>query len=280
MFTYKGKTALVTGASSGIGRAFANALAKKGMAVVLVSRSEAQLQKLAQEITQIHRVPTQVIATDLAKEGAAAEVYQEAQKRGLTIDLLVNCAGFATQGYFEALDPQQEQQEVMVNTACVVGLCHAFLPQMLARGGGGLINVASMMGFQPTPFMAVYGASKAFVLSFSEALSEEYRSRGLSVVALCPGPTQTSFFHTLGTDEAWSGPRRTPEQVAATGLKALERGRSVAVDGAVNSITALLPRFLPRPLVARIAGSFARPQKTAQETAQKAGQQAHPVPQV
>ena len=275
MFIYKGKTALVTGASSGIGRAFANALAKKGMAVVLVARSEAQLQKLAQEIMQIHGVSTEVIATDLAKEGAAAEVYREAQERGLNIDLLVNCAGFATQGYFEALDPEQEQQEVMVNTACVVGLSHAFLPPMLSRGGGAVINVASMMGFQPTPFMAVYGASKAFVLSFSEALSEEYRSRGVRVVALCPGPTQTSFFKTLGTDEAWSGPRRTPEQVAATGLKALERGRSVAVDGTTNAITALLPRFLPRPLVARIAGSFARPQ----ETAQKAGQQASPLPQ-
>lgn len=265
MFTYNGKTALVTGASSGIGRAFAHALAQKGMTVVLVARSEEPLQKLADEIRQGHKVDAEVIAADLAKEGAAARVFQEAQKRGLTVDLLVNCAGFATQGYFEALDPQQEHQEVMVNTACVVGLSHAFLPEMLARGGGGLINVASMMGFQPTPFMAVYGASKAFVLSFSEALSEEYRGRGLRVVALCPGPTQTSFFKTLGTDEAWGGKRRTPEQVAATGLRALEQGRSVAVDGAVNSVTALLPRFLPRPLIARIAGSFARPQEAAQK---------------
>lgn len=264
MFTYKGKTALITGASSGIGEAFAHALAQRGMSVILVARSEERLRTLAQDIIQKHSVRAEVLAADLGRADAAKFLQETIHQRGLTVDLLVNNAGFGTRGYFESLDPLREHQEILLNVAAVVSLTHAFLPDILARGGGGLINVASTAAFQPVPFMAVYGASKAFVLSFSEALTEEYRGRDLRVVALCPGNTETPFHSTVGEENTF-GKSRTAEQVVSTGLRALDGKGGVIVDGAANGLTAFLPNLLPRAVIARLAGNAFRPRRSSQE---------------
>ncbi|MBA2678250.1 MAG: SDR family oxidoreductase [Ktedonobacteraceae bacterium] len=258
MFMYQGKTALITGASSGIGHAFAHALAARQMNLVLVARSEARLQALATELAQQYQIHAEVITSDLSQDNAAQSLQHEVERRELVIDLLINNAGFATNGRFETLAPERDHQQVMVDVTTVVDMAHAFISSMVARGEGAIINTASTAAFQPLPYMAVYGASKAFVLSFSQALSEEYRGRGIRVLALCPGATETPFFDVAG-DAASVGIRRTPEQVVATGLRALEQGHSVVIDGRSNALLAFLPRLLPRRLVARIAGQSVRP---------------------
>src|SRR6266567_4119568 len=265
MFTYQGKTALITGASSGIGRAFASALAARKMHVVLVARSEERLRALATQLSEQYHIHAEVIASDLSQEHAAQALQQEVERRGLGIDLLVNNAGFALNGFFETLAPERDHQQVMVDVTTVVDLAHAFVPSMLARGEGAIINTASTASFQPLPYMAVYGASKAFVLSFSQALSEEYRDRGLRVLALCPGATETAFFDTAG-EAASFGRRRTPEQVVTTALRALERGRSVAIDGFSNAFLTQLARLFPRQFVVRMAGRNVRPQEVPSAT--------------
>jgi len=259
MFHYQGKTALITGASSGIGRAFALALAERGMAVVLIARREERLRELANDLVQRYGVQTEVIVADLGQEGAAFQVQQVLAERRVAIDLLVNNAGFATHGGFETLAAERDHEQVMVDVTAVVDLTHAFIPSLLQRTpGAAIINVASTASFQPLPYMAVYGASKAFVVSFSQALAEEYRARGLRVLALCPGATATAFFEIAGEQAAF-GRRRTTEQVVATGLRALERGRTVVVDGASNALLAQLTRFFPRRFVAQMAGRTLRP---------------------
>ncbi|MBV9690353.1 MAG: SDR family oxidoreductase [Ktedonobacteraceae bacterium] len=259
MFTYQGKTALITGASSGIGEAFVRALAGRGMHVMLVARSEEKLRALAAEMSGQHEVRAEVIAADLGQEQAVQLIQQEVERRGLTIDLLVNNAGFGTYGLFETISPEREHQEVMVNIAAMVALTHAFVPPMVARGQGAVINLSSVAGFQPLPYMAVYAATKAFVLSFSEALSVEYRRHGVRVLALCPGVTDTAFLKEASAEPLIVAPKRTPEQAVATGLRALERGRSVVIDGVGNAMLPQVVRLFPRALIAQIAGQVMRP---------------------
>lgn len=259
MFAYHGKTALITGASSGIGQVFARVLAERGMSLVLVARSEERLRTLAAELSARYAIRAEVLPADLGQEAAARQISQEVLARGLSVDLLINNAGFATNGAFETLSAERDHEQVMVDVAAVVNLTHAFIPELLKRSPGtGIINVASTASFQPLPYMAVYGASKAFVLSFSQALAEEYRTRGLRVLALCPGATETPFF-TIAGEAASVGRRRTPEQVVATGLRALEQGRSVAIDGSFNALLAQIPRLFPRRFVAQVAGRAVRP---------------------
>lgn len=265
MYNYNGKTALVTGTSSGIGMEFARALATRKMNLILVARSEQQLLNLAGELAQQYGISAEVIVADLARENVAQMLKQEVERRGLVVDLLLNNAGFATNDHFESIAPERDHQQVMVNVTSVVDITHAFLPSILARGDGAIINVASTVAFQPAPYMAVYGASKAFVLSFSQALSEEYRGRGLRVLALCPGATETPFFSVAG-ESASVGTKRTTAQVVATGLRALEQGRSVVIDGTANALLAFLPRLLPGALVTRIVGRLVRPQQRQLET--------------
>ena len=261
MFEYRGRTALVTGASSGIGVAFVQALAAKGMNVILVARSADRLRQLADEISTKHSVRTEVVVADLSEGSAAEAVRAAVERRSLAVDLLVNNAGFATHGLFEDIPAKRDHDEVMVNVAAVVGLTHAFVPGMLARGGGAVINVASTAAFQPLPFMAVYGATKAFLVSFSYALAEEYRDRNIRVLALCPGPTETNFFEVVGSKQAAVGRLRSAEQVVATGLRALEKGRSFAVDGVGNAVSGFLARMLPSGFTAKMAGRITRPRK-------------------
>jgi short-subunit dehydrogenase len=259
MFQYHGKTALITGASSGIGAAFVHALAARGMSVILVARSEEAMNLLATEVKQKHQVQTHVITADLSQIDAAAKIGQMVAERGLTVDLLINNAGFMTHGPFESIDPASETNEVMVNIASVVGLTHTFLPGMLARRAGGVINVASVAGFQPVPYLAVYAASKAFVISFSVALWEECRDRNVCVMGLCPGTTATELFDRASAPEAALGKPRTAQQVVTTALNGLDKKRSLIVDGLKNSLLSLGPRLIPRWFAAQCAGKAVKP---------------------
>jgi uncharacterized protein len=259
MFDYRGRTALVTGASSGIGAGFIRALAAASMNVILTARSGERLNALATDVSEKHKVQAEVICADLSEETAVESVRLEVERRGLVVDLLVNNAGFATHGFFENLPARRDHDQIMVNVASVVGLTHAFVPGMLARGGGAVINIASTAAFQPIPYMAVYAASKAFLISFSRALTEEYRGRNVHVVALCPGPTDTEFFQVAGAREAAVGRLRTVDQVVATGLRALDKRRHLVVDGFVNSIAGFMARILPASFTSRMAGRIVRP---------------------
>ncbi len=263
MFQYKGKTALITGASAGIGAAFARALAARGANVILVARSEDKLRTLADELARAHGGRAEVVVADLARAGAARELYDEVDRRSLAVDLLVNNAGFGTSGRFETLVPEREAAEVALNVAAVVDLTHLFLPAMLARGDGAVINVASVAAFVSSPYAAVYSATKAFVLSFSEALWGECRGRGVRVLALCPGATATEFFDVVGTDARGPGAKRAPAQVVETGLRALERGRPYAVDGLANYLMVQVPRVVPRGIVVRLLARASRPRQAA-----------------
>jgi uncharacterized protein len=247
------QTALVTGASSGIGAAFARRLAQQGMQLVLVARSVDRLEQLAAELRAAYGTQVTVVPADLSAPAAARQVHDAVTAQGLSIDVLVNNAGFGTHGRFEQLDAAREQEQIAVNVSALVDLTHAFVPAMLQRGSGTVINVASTVAFQPVPFMAVYGASKAFVTSFSAALHEEYRTRGLRVLAVCPGATDTNFFEGVGGDAVAMGRKRTPDQVVTTALRALARGQSVVVDGPANTLLALLAKRLPFGLGAALA---------------------------
>jgi uncharacterized protein len=273
MFPYAGKTALITGASSGIGAAFARALAARRMNLILVARSQAKLRALADELAGQQAIHTEVIAADLSREGAAQEILAQTDQRRRTVDLLINNAGFATFGAFDGLALDRELEEVRLNVAAVVALTRLFLPGMLARRAGGVINLASVVGFHPAPYMAVYGATKAFVLSFTEALWAECRGRGVRVLALCPGPVETPFFGTAkmeheaaGGPKTFAGRKDTPEHVVAVGLRALERGRSYVIPRFTPYWLAnVLPRLLPRSLVACLAEWILRPHKAPEE---------------
>ena len=263
MFEYRGRTALITGASYGIGAGFVDALAARGMNVILVARSAELMNKLAQDTATKHKVRTEVIVADLSKEGAVEAVKADVERLGLPVDLLINNAGFATHGYFESLPAQRERDEITVNITALVGMTHAFVPGMLKRGGGAVINVASNAAFQPIPYMAVYAATKAFVVSFSRALSVEFAGRNVQVQALCPGPTATKFFEVADAKEAAVGGLRTVDQVIATGLRALDRNRPLAVDGLLNRISGVFAPMLPAAMTARIAAKVVRPNRDA-----------------
>jgi short-subunit dehydrogenase len=250
--------ALVSGASMGIGAAFAEALAARHYDVALVARSGPALDALAARLRAAHAVRAETFVADLA-DAAAVEATASAVEAAFgRVDLLVNNAGFGAHGRFENIEPHRTAGQVRVNIEALVALTHRLVSGMLARRSGGVINVASTAAFQPVPFLAVYAATKAFVLSFSEALAEEYRGRGVRVMALCPGATATNFFSIAG-EGAQVGRARTPQQVVTTALRAYDRGDSVVVDGSRNRFMSASPRFFPRWLIARIAGRMFQP---------------------
>ncbi len=253
--------ALITGASSGIGAAFARALAARGEDLVLVARSADRLTALAAELAAKHGIVADVLPADLADPSASAAIIAELTARGIEIGTLINNAGFGSNGEFASLDAARERDEVFVNVVAPHQLTRALLPQMTARRKGAIVNVASTAAFQPVPYMATYGATKAFLLSFSEALAAELRSQGVRVLALCPGQTETAFFE--GMQEARVGRARTPDQVVATALRALDRGHAVVIDGRMNYLLANSIRFAPRNLVTNIAARMQRPPPTS-----------------
>ena len=257
-FPYADKTALVTGASSGLGAEFARQLARRGSNLILVARSTDRLRALAAEIEQTRPVRVEVLPADLADRSAVAAVAEHVRGR---VHLLVNNAGLGTYGPF--VDTDRDYEQILVNNAALVALTRALLPDMLDRHAGGVLNVASTIAFQPGPYQAVYAATKAFVLSFTEALRVETRASGVRVLALCPGPGQTGFLTALGDDRAahtaiYSRLDRA-DRVVTVGLRALDRDRGIAIPGTRNTLLAWGPRFTPRTVTARISGRLLRP---------------------
>ncbi|WP_436498021.1 SDR family NAD(P)-dependent oxidoreductase [Actinokineospora sp. HUAS TT18] len=252
-------TTLITGASSGIGADYARAFAAQGADLILVARREDKLEELAAELRAKHGRAVDVLAADLSLPDAGRDLAARVEALGRTVDVLVNNAGFGTHGALAAADPDRLVEQIQLNCVAVVDLTRRFLPGMIARGNGSVINVASTAAFQPLPNMAVYGATKAFVLSFSEALWAETRQAGVKVIAVCPGATETPFFEVVGTDDASVGPRRTTEQVVATTLRGLHRGAPSVIDGAANSVLARLTRFTPKRLLIAMAGRAVAP---------------------
>jgi short-subunit dehydrogenase len=247
--------AVVTGASGGIGLALAERLARKGHETILVARSAAMLRRHAEELQARHGVPVHAIAQDLTGADGADELWSALETRGLLpLDVLVNNAGFGTLGAFADADPAEMDEMIRLNVSTLVRLTHHALRGMRPRGSGRIVNVASTAAFQPGPFMAVYFASKAFVLSFSEALAEELRGTGVTVTALCPGPVPTGFQSRarMGKTLLTSSPLVQPvDAVADVGMRALERGRRVAVPGWLNRLVVLAARITPRPISLR-----------------------------
>ncbi|MEY2862597.1 MAG: hypothetical protein RLY58_304 [Pseudomonadota bacterium] len=262
-FDYCHKTALITGASSGIGAVYAQALAARGAHVVLVARSAEPLQALAAQLSNDYGVKTLVIAIDLTQRDAARHVYETACAAGFCPDVLINNAGFATYGRFESVSLARQRDEIMLNCMALMALTHYALPAMLAQGSGVVVQVASTAAFQPDPYMAVYGASKAFVLSFAEALWAENHIHGVRVLALCPGATETPFFAVVGADEASVGKRMSAQAVVDTAFAAVDRGASHVIVGCRNYWLAQVSRWLPRQPVLHIVEQTLRPQHHA-----------------
>jgi len=251
------RTAVVTGASSGIGAEIARELARRGTGVTLVARRAERLTTLADELTVAHRVRAEVIAADLTDPDARAGMASELEARGLTVDVLVNNAGFSTTGPVHAAERERELAMVRTDVEAVVDLCTLFLPGMVRRRRGAVLNVASTAAYQPLPGQAGYGASKAFVLAYSQGLQGELRGTGVSVTVLCPGPVKTEFEDVAGfgddVDDALPKIMWVPAaRVAASAVEGLERGRAVVIPGAANAVSANVVRLLPRSLLVPI----------------------------
>ena len=247
------KVALITGASAGLGVEFARQLAKRGHRLVLVARRKDRLDALATEIGN-----ARAVAIDLANSGSAAKLVSEIGAAGEQIELLVNNAGFGLKGPFAELDAARLRQMIDLNIGTLTDLCRAVAPGMIEHRSGAILNVASTAAFQPGPNMAVYFATKTYVLSFTEALHEELKSHGIRVTALCPGPTRTEFGTVAGFDEKGAFDRFAADaaSVVHAGLKALDKNRAVVVPGLLNKVAAASTRFVPRSLVRRIAGAI------------------------
>jgi len=254
--TYRGTTALITGASAGLGTEFATQFAARGANVVLVARREERLRELAEKLARAHGVTATVIALDLSRPDAAAGLRRELDVRGITVQTLVNNAGFGMRGAFAESDAGRVAEMVQLNVAALVSLSREFLPDLVREGRGALINIASTAAYQPCPNMAVYGATKAFVLSFTEALAFETRESTLSVLAVSPGATRTEFFDVVGTEHASVGAFQTPGQVVSLALRELDRRDTPpsVVSGRANAIMAKLVSLMPRRVALAISG--------------------------
>lgn len=253
--------ALITGASSGIGLALAEALARKGRKLILLARQRDALESIACELTQRFGVEVLFRVCDLSEPMQVTGLLQELEQSERQIDLLVNNAGFGTAGAFLKQDWAREQQLIEVNILALARLCHAVGQHMRANGGGQILNVASVAGFQPGPGMSNYYASKAYVLSLSEGLREEFKDCGIKVSVLCPGPTRSAFFRNaqmkVGKLER-SSLMMSCEEVALIAVRGLERNRAIIIPGWRNQLMAFWPRLMPRALVRRVVGKVNR----------------------
>jgi short-subunit dehydrogenase len=246
----------VTGASSGIGAEIARELARRGLGVTLAARREDRLRELAAELGS--SVRAEVVACDVADPASRERMAAQLRERGLNVEVLVNNAGFSTAGRFWQNDPEREIGLVRTNIEAVVALSREYLPGMVERGRGGVLNVASTAAFQPLPMQASYAASKAFVLNFTDGLHAELEGTGVTATSLCPGPVKTEFSEVAGLEQAeselpgvfWD----TPEDVAKAGVAGLEKGKRVVIPGAINRMGALGGQHAPRSLVLRLAG--------------------------
>ena len=250
----------MTGASSGIGADMARELAARGHDLALVARREDRMRELAEELAERHAVRAETFGCDVAEPEGRARLIGEVAERGLTVEILINNAGFGSGGAFHALDGEGETGMVRTNVEAVVALTSAWLPGMVERRRGAVLNLASLIAFQPVPFQATYGATKAFVLSFTQAVHEEVRGTGVTITALCPGPVRTEFGESGGfggaDDRIPSFMWLDSETVARAGIEGLEKGDRVVVPGVVNRLGALSGHYMPRalllPLVRRL----------------------------
>lgn len=252
---FSGTTALVTGASSGLGEEFARELARRHANLVLTARSRDKLEQLASDLARVNGVTTHVIVQDLSEADGAAALCKELRTRGISVDHLINNAGFGSAGRFESADVEREARMVRVNCESVVVLSRALVRGMLDRRRGGILNVASTAGHQPTPFMSTYGASKAFVLSFTLALAEELRGSGVHALVLCPGPVPTGFqaAASIPSGALLSVAKLDAHTVVERALDAYAARAVIKTPGIVNSVQTLASKVLPRALIVRAA---------------------------
>jgi uncharacterized protein len=253
-------TALITGASSGIGEKFAYQLAGRHYDLVLVARRRDRLHAVASKARDVGAGRTEIVAADLARAGAPLELQARLASESIEVDYLINNAGFGTTGRFDRLSLEREVEEIELNVSALVALTRLFLPSMIERRQGTIINVASTAAFQPIPYMATYGATKAFVLSFTEAISVEVAGTGVRILALCPGPVRTEFQAVAKNENALmpSFAYLDADTVVKQALAAVERGRRVRINGMMNKAGAFATRLFPRALVTSIAGRIYR----------------------
>ena len=251
--------ALVTGASSGIGLELARLCAKGGHDLLLVARNEGKLQELARYLGGMYRVRVEVVPADLADPAAPEAIMTRATELGLGVDVLINNAGFGDWGLFGRADPRRQLDILQVNAVALTHLTRLALPRMVSQRRGRILNVASTAGFVPGPLMAVYHASKAYVISFSQAIGNELRGTGVTVTALCPGPTKTAFAERAGMvgTNLLEGPNvMAVEPVAAAGYRGMMRGKSIVVPGLMNKLLVMSLRLVPRRLVLALARKY------------------------
>jgi uncharacterized protein len=261
MENWRGKWALITGASAGIGVALAEELAAGGTKLVLTARRKDRLEELARRLAATYKIDTEVFAADLADANGPEKLFAFTKEKGIEIELLINNAGFGQYGEFHSIEKQRLLEMVQVNCHAVVHLSRLYLPEMVARRrGGDVLILASTASFQAVPYISTYAATKAFDLLFAEGLAEEMRPYGIRVCALCPGSTESEF-HVVAGQEKFKRNAETAEKVARTGLQALAAGKSYVISGLGNYLGAHSQRLVPRRLVSKIAGEMFKPSK-------------------
>ncbi len=249
------KTALITGASGGIGYEFAKIFADKQYDLILIARNKNKLENIKSELKQQYHINVEILPFDLSNPSAAQDIYNKMQERGCTIHVLINNAGFGDYGDFIDLAWEKGNRMLQVNITTLTQLTHLFMKDMVDQKEGKILNIASTAAFQPGPQMAMYYATKAYVLSFSEAIAKELQGTGVSVTTLCPGPTQTNFQTTAAADSSKLFKRlhvAGAKEVAETGYKALMKGKSVAIHGLVNKLLVFTTRLAPRSVVVNV----------------------------
>ena len=244
-------TVLITGASSGIGRAMARILAEEGWDLIIVGRNQSALSSLSEELSSKNGVKVTVVEADLSKDGAAQKVFGDVKASGINVDFLINCAGIGDFGEFAKADLKRQEDMIHVNNLSLVSMTRLFVTDMIERGSGRILNVSSVAAFQPGPLMSIYYASKAFVQSFTEALAVELKGTGVKVHALCPGPTDTPFLELAGQTGQNMYKKAscvTPEHIASYGLKKVKKGKVVIVCGLTFKLMIFFERLTPRSL--------------------------------
>jgi hypothetical protein len=261
MNDFQGQWGLITGASSGIGAEFARQFAERGMNLILAARREDRLQMLAEELSKAHSVQVEVIAVDLLADGEPGGLLKRVEELGHPVDLLINNAGFGLMSHVEETDAAEVRRMISLNVTALTALTYTVLPAMLERQSGAIVNIASLAAFQPVVYMPVYGATKSYVLHFSESLWAEARERNVLVMAVCPGFTKTEFFDVAGMQGWYTRFAQTTADVVATSINAIRRRRVSVVCGWLNWLTSLLPRFVSRRMIELGSQAMMRPPK-------------------